>query len=145
MSFQQLYYTSCELGLSGYAGYQFNAVTEGTAGETMRAVEALTGYDPPRSGVYAATREELGRCPVNLCFAPGDTDIVASVRYVGRDSSRRFGNYFVHALAAAEFDDDAGNVLPIELWRAPFWDSRPVATTVLPPLTGPLTDRKSVV
>jgi hypothetical protein len=138
VSFQQLYYTSCEIGLSGYAGYQFNAVTEGTSGETMRAVESLTGYDPPRSGAYAATPEELERCPVNLCFAPGETDIVASVRYVGRDSSRRFGNYFAHALATADFDDDAGNVLPIELWRAPWWDSRPVATTVLPPLAGPL-------
>ena len=29
MAFQQLYYTSCEHGLSGYAGYQFNAITPG--------------------------------------------------------------------------------------------------------------------
>lgn len=138
MSFKQLYYTSCEVGLSGYAGYQFNAVTEGTPGDTMRAVESLTGYDPPGSGAYAATPEELDRCPVNLCFVPGETDIVASVRYVGRDSSRRFGNYFAHALASSDFAADAGNVLPIELWRAPWWVSQPAASTVLPPLVGPL-------
>ena len=30
MAFQQLYYTSCEHGLGGYGGYQFNAVTPGS-------------------------------------------------------------------------------------------------------------------
>lgn len=139
MSFQQLYFTSCEQGLSGYAGYQFNAVTDGTSAETMRAVETLTSYEPPQSLAYASDPAELERCPVNLCHAPGQTTIAANVQYVGRDSSRRFGNYFAHAIATggALYADDDG-LLPIELWRAPWWNSRPAADLTLPELPGPL-------
>jgi hypothetical protein len=138
VSFQQLYFTNCEQGLSGYAGFQFNAVTDGTSGETMRAVESLTSYQPPPSTAYASTPEELDRCPVNLCYAPGDTTIVASVRYVGRDSSLRFGNYFAHALASGDLDSDDADLLPIELWRAPLWNCLPAPDTSLPTLEGPL-------
>ncbi len=138
MSFQQLYFTNCEQGLSGYAGFQFNAVTDGTAGETMRTVESLTSYQPPPSNAYASTPEELERCPVNLCYAPGDTTILASVSYVGRDSSRRFGNYFAHALASGDLDSDDADLLPIELWRAPWWNCHPAPDTSLPTLDGPL-------
>ena len=118
MSFRQLYYTSCEQGLSVHPGYQFNAVTDGTSGETRLRVEALTAYDPPASGAYADTPEELERCPLNLCFAPGETAIVASVRYTGRDSSRRFGNYFAHAIATSDLEAALPDLLPIQLWRA---------------------------
>ena len=138
MSFSQLYYTSCETGLSGYAGYQFNAVTDGTSAETMRAVEALTSYEPPHSCAQAREPEELARCPVNLCFAPGPTTVLASVGYVGRDSSNRVGNYFAHALATADLDADDAGLLPIELWRAPWWQRTPATETALPGLTGPL-------
>jgi GTPase-associated protein 1, N-terminal domain type 2/GTPase-associated protein 1, C-terminal domain/GTPase-associated protein 1, middle domain len=138
VSFQQLYYTNCEQGLSGYVGYQFNAVTDGTSAETMRTVESLTAYEPPRSTAYASEPEELDRCPVNLCYAPGKTAILANVRYVGQDPSQRFGNYFAHALATSDLDADDAGLLPIELWRAAWWDCRPVPTTSLPTLEGPL-------
>jgi GTPase-associated protein 1, N-terminal domain type 2/GTPase-associated protein 1, middle domain len=138
VSFQQLFYTSCEQGLSAYAGYQFNAVTDGTSGETMRTVETLTAYEPPHSCAYADTAEELDGCPVNLCFAPGKIAIVANVRYVGRDSSQRFGNYFAHALATGDLDLEDASLLPIELWRADWWNCRPAAATSLPTLDGPL-------
>ena len=138
MSFQQLYFTNCEQGLDGQAGFQFNAVTDGTSGETMRTVESLTSYEPPRSTAYASTPEELERCPVNLCFAPGETTILASVRYVGQDSSRRFGNYFAHALASGDLDSDDADLLPIELWRAEWWNRHPAPGTSLPALEGPL-------
>lgn len=138
MSFQQLYYTSCERGLSGYAGYQFNAVTEGTSAETMRQVESLTAYEPPQSSAYPAGPEDLALCPVNLCFAPGKTTIVANVQYTGRDSSRRFGNYFAHALATPSFEQDNAGLLPIELWRAPLWHSQEVEDPGLPAVEGPL-------
>jgi hypothetical protein len=138
VSFQQLYYTSCEQGLSGYVGYQFNAVTDGTANETMRTVESLTAYEPPHSCAYANTAPELERCPVNLCFAPGKTTILANVRYVGRDSSQRFGNYFAHALATSDLDSDDASLLPIELWRADWWACQQAVTSLLPALDGPL-------
>jgi GTPase-associated protein 1, N-terminal domain type 2/GTPase-associated protein 1, C-terminal domain/GTPase-associated protein 1, middle domain len=138
VSFKQLYYTSCEKGLSGYAGYQFNAVTDGTSGETMRTVEALTLYEPPRSLAQASVSEELARCPVNLCYAPGGTTVLASVSYVGRDFSNRVGNYFAHALATDDLDADDAELLPIELWRAPWWEQTATSDRVLPVLTGPL-------
>jgi hypothetical protein len=138
VSFKQLYYTSCENGLSGYAGYQFNAVTSGTSAETMRTVEALTSYEPPRSLAQSSSPEELARCPVNLCYAPGATTVLASVSYVGRDSSNRVGNFFAHALAADDLDADDPELLPIELWRAPWWQRTTSPDPVLPGLAGPL-------
>lgn len=144
MSYQQLYYTSCETGLSGYAGYQFNAVTDGTSVKTMRTVEALTSYEPPRSRAQASSPGELDQCPVNLCFAPGAPAVLASVSYVGRDSSNRVGNYFAHALATADLDADDPELLPIELWRAPWWSRTASAVTSLSPLAGPLVTGNAV-
>jgi GTPase-associated protein 1, N-terminal domain type 2/GTPase-associated protein 1, C-terminal domain/GTPase-associated protein 1, middle domain len=139
MSFLQLYYTSCERGLSGYAGYQFNAITPGTSADTRDLVESLTGYEAPQSFVYTADRAALFGCPVNLCYVPGPMTIVANVQYVGQDSSkRRFGNYFAHALATTQADADLTDVLPIELWRAPFWVADQAETPDLPPFDGPL-------
>jgi GTPase-associated protein 1, N-terminal domain type 2/GTPase-associated protein 1, C-terminal domain/GTPase-associated protein 1, middle domain len=138
VSYQQLYYTSCETGLSGYAGYQFNAVTDGTSVKTMRAVEALTSYEPPHSRAQASSPGELDQCPVNLCFVPGETTVLASVSYVGRDSTNRVGNYFAHALATSDLDADDPELLPIELWRAPWWSRTASAVTALPALAGPL-------
>ena len=48
MAFQQLYYTSCEHGLGGYGGYQFNAVTPGVPPAVLREVEERSVYEPPR-------------------------------------------------------------------------------------------------
>ena len=139
MSFLQLYYTSCERGLSGYAGYQFNAITQGTPADTRDLVESLTGYEAPQSFVYTADRAALAGCPVNLCYVPGSTTILANVQYVGQDpSKRRFGNYFAHALATTQADADLADVLPIELWRAPFWVADQAQTQDLPPFDGPL-------
>jgi hypothetical protein len=138
VSFRQLYYTSCETGLSGYAGYQFNAVTDGISGETLRAVEALASYEPPHSRAQASSPEELAQCPVNLCFAPGEPTVLASIAYVGRDSSNRVGNYFAHALATDDLDADDAELLPIELWRAPWWERTVSPDTALPGVAGPL-------
>ncbi|MGW1765610.1 GTPase-associated protein 1-related protein [Streptomyces sp. NPDC002073] len=138
---RQLYYTSCERGLSGFSGFQFNAVTPGVSTETLHAVEALAGYDPPRPFVESDTPELLALCPVNLCFLPGGPDgrgaTVVCVRYVGRDSARRFGNYFAHALHTDDFAAAAGGLLGIDLWDSPVWTSTIAAGTELPPLPGP--------
>ena len=57
MAFQQLYYTSCEHGLAGYSGYQFNAITPGVSPVVMREVEDRTVYEPP-GWLLAAPRPE---------------------------------------------------------------------------------------
>jgi hypothetical protein len=139
MGFKQLYYTSCERGLSGYPGYQFNAVTPGVDPEVMREVERLTAYEPPRSLGFEPSEAEIAACPVNLCFAPGeDATIVASVAFVGADFSHRFGNYFAHALATTTPEQDFGALLPIELWQAPFWRRRVADSLELAELTSTL-------
>nr|WP_241989889.1 MULTISPECIES: GTPase-associated protein 1-related protein [unclassified Streptomyces] len=140
-SFQQLYYTSCEHGLSGSSGFQFNAVSEQVSAETRQRVEGLAGYEPPRALAESDSPELLARCPVNLCHAPGPRSGATTlcVRYVGRDSARRFGNYFAHALhtedAAAPADD---HPLAIELWDSPLWTSQVSGSTDIPELPGPL-------
>lgn len=140
MGFQQMYYTSCERGLTGYAGYQFNAVSDGVSAETLREVEALVAYEPPQSLVYSDAPADLERCPVNLCFVPGgpgEISVAACVQYVGRDPSQRFGNYFAHAVGRKDFTGPDGSPLPIELWRSPQWARRPVQDTRLSELPGP--------
>ncbi|MFJ3308170.1 GTPase-associated protein 1-related protein [Streptomyces sp. NPDC086549] len=140
--FQQLYYTSCERGLSGFSGFQFNAVSAGVSAETRHGVEALAGYEPPRPMVESDTPELLARCPVNLCFTPegrgGSGATTLCVRYVGRDSARRFGNYFAHALHSdGDFTEASGGLLAIELWDSPVWTSEVAADTEIPELPGP--------
>ncbi|SEC18694.1 hypothetical protein SAMN04490357_1398 [Streptomyces misionensis] len=139
--FQQLYYTSCEHGLSGSSGFQFNAVSEQVSAETRHRVESLAGYEPPRSLVESDTPEQLARCPVNLCHTPGGDggDTTLCVRYAGRDSARRFGNYFAHALyTEGAFTPDSGGLLAIELWDSPAWTARVADTTEIPELPAPL-------
>ncbi|TYB66619.1 hypothetical protein FXF51_16040 [Nonomuraea sp. PA05] len=136
MDFHQLYYTSCRSGLSGYAGYQFNAVTPGVAPEVMSEVEALSSYEPPSTLGHSPTPEQIAGCPVNLCFVPGPRPIAANVVFTGTDYSGRFGNYFAHALVP-----EAGSwqgPLPIELWRAALWTRETVDGTELPPVPSPL-------
>ncbi|WP_405652110.1 GTPase-associated protein 1-related protein [Streptomyces sp. RK9] len=139
--FQQLYYTSCEHGLSGSSGFQFNAVSEQVSAETRHRVEGLAGYEPPRSLLESDAPELLARCPVNLCHTRdrrgGATTLC--VRYVGRDSARRFGNYFAHALHSAdEGAREGGGPLAIELWESPVWTTRLADTTEIPELPAPL-------
>ncbi|WP_327006422.1 GTPase-associated protein 1-related protein [Dactylosporangium sp. NBC_01737] len=142
MALGQLYYTSCRTGITGYPGYQFNAVTPGIPLDVMRDVEGLTAYEPPRS--LTAAGVDLDRYPVNLCHLPGDTTVVASVEFVGEDYSRRSGNYFAHALVAADPEHDLAGCRPIELWRSHGWVTEPVEHADLPelpqpPSPGPLT------
>ncbi|MFF7177630.1 GTPase-associated protein 1-related protein [Streptomyces sp. NPDC008121] len=154
-----MYYTSCERGLSGFSGFQFNAVSAGVTTETMHAVEALAGYDPPRSLVESETPEQLARCPVAFSFVreeasggPADAGAAGGpaaarplgagatavhVRYVGRDSARRFGNYFAHALHTEDFAAAGGGLLAIELWNSPVWTTRVAQESELPPLDAP--------
>lgn len=130
----QMYYTSCEQGLSGYAGFQFNAVTPSVSDEVLRRVEALTLYEPPASIGPIPSPEQVASCPVNLCHDPGEQPVVARVSFAGSDYSGRFGNYFAHALLS----DGPSPTLPIELWDSPLWSTRESPATDLPMLADPL-------
>lgn len=137
MGFAQLYYTSCEQGLSGYSGYQFNAATPGVDPQVLREVERFTVYEPPRS----SSPDRVEEHPVNLCYAPdlGGAAVLSRVVSSGADPSGRPGNYFVHSLVVGPGPDGAASSgpLPAELWGAGFWTAAPVNDTDLPPLSVP--------
>lgn|ERR1022692_136003 len=139
MAFQQLYYTSCEHGLRGFSGFQFNAATPGVAPAVMREVESLTSYEPPRSMPGDPSPDQLASYPVAFSYSLGSDGsfIVARVVYVGPDYSGRPGNYFAHALVT-ESVADFGPLLPVNLWAASLWRSNPVENSELPSLPGPL-------
>ena len=136
MPFQQLFYTSCEHGLGGYGGYQFNAITSGVPPDVLREVEERTVYEPP-PWLAGPDRDEPGAYPV--AFSHGTSDatgasVTSHVVFTGTDYSGRPGNYFVHALVTSTPEQDFGALLPAELWGAAFWQSTPSADTDLPEL-----------
>ena len=137
MAFQQLYYTSCEHGLGGYGGYQFNAITPGIPPVVLREVEERTVYEPPR---WLLADPDPEAYPVAFSYGMSPATgmaIAAHVVFTGTDYSGRPGNYFVHALATSAPERDFGPLLPAELWGAALWQSRPVDRTQLPELPGP--------
>jgi GTPase-associated protein 1, N-terminal domain type 2/GTPase-associated protein 1, C-terminal domain/GTPase-associated protein 1, middle domain len=141
MAFQQLYYTSCQSGLAGYGGYQFNAVTPGVSPVVMREVEDRTVYEPPRRLLADPYPDEPEAYPV--AFSHGISEatgaaLTTHVVFTGADYSGRPGNYFAHALVTGTPEPDFGPVLPVELWGASLWHTSPVDTTELPELAGPL-------
>jgi hypothetical protein len=135
MAFQQLYYTSCEHGLRGFSGFQFNAATPGVAPGVMREIENLTSYEPPRSMPSDPGPDQLTGYPVAFSHSlgSGGTFVVARVVFLGTDYSGRPGNYFAHALVT-ESAADFGSLLPVDLWEAPLWRTAPVEVQELPPL-----------
>lgn len=141
MAFQQLYYTSCETGLAGYGGYQFNAATPGTSPLVMREVEDRTVYEPPRWLLADPCLDEPEAYPVALLYANSEgagAAIVAQVMFAGTDYSGRPGNYFAHALVTSTPGPDFGPLLPAELWGADLWRNTPIESQELPELHGPL-------
>lgn len=135
MGFAQLYYTSCERGLGGHAGYQFNAATPGVDAQVLREVERFTAYEPPRS----VPVEEVSAHPVSLSYAPdlAGARVVSRAVSSGADPSGRPGNYFVHSLVWPGPGDTGGAVLPAELWNAGFWAQVPSPEPELPLLRSP--------
>lgn len=140
MAFGQLYYTSCATGLSGFAGFQFNAASPGISPVMMREVEQLTVYEPPQHMSTDPGLSELSAYPVNLLHTFSETDgtaIVAQTVFTGRDFSHRPGNYFAHTLVA-ESPGDLIDALPIELWESRVWQTEPVSEQRLRPISGAL-------
>lgn len=140
MAFQQLYYTSCENGLGGYGGYQFNAITPGVSAAVMREVEDRSVYEPPSWLLADPCPDEPEAYPI--AFSHGTSEatgaaITARVVFTGTDYSGRPGNYFAHALVTGTPEQDFGPLLPVELWGAELWRASPVDGTELPELPGP--------
>lgn len=146
MSYPQAFHTSCRSGLSGHAGFQFNAASADLDQRQLSSLAAAhAGYraapdTPPEPGP-----EEIERLPVALRYLPveGSGPVISRTAYVGREfrgrdgepDSGRFGNYFSHIVVGdGDGSDPFGGLMPIELWAAPHWSTEEAAATELPRL-----------
>jgi|GEM_PF-3449862 len=97
----QLYYTSCRKGLSGYAGFQGRAVSHGMKPDERREIEGRGGYMPPRDLPREPSEDEIRdifpRAFRSFGLGSGRQAIMLAA-YAGKDYSNRWGNYFLHAL-----------------------------------------------
>ncbi|GAA2106601.1 hypothetical protein [Actinomadura alba] len=128
----QLHYTSAKSGPDGRAGFQFVAETPGLPPGLRTAVSPLMVYRPPPHAPLSPSTDELARFPVGLAYDRLDErPVLVRCRYLGRDYSGRYGNFFAHAVVAdtAELE----GLRPMELWHAPLWDDAP-ASGLLPAL-----------
>jgi hypothetical protein len=141
MSYRQAFHTSCRNGLSGHAGFQFNAASGGLDDEQLaRLAAAHAGYAMAPDAPIEPDAEQIKQLPVSLRYLPveGVGAVVSRTAYVGREfrgadaeaDSGRFGNYFSHIVVAAEGGFDG--LLPVELWGAPHWTTREAPATALP-------------
>lgn len=142
--FGSLYYTDClpGQGLQGGAGFQFQAVTPGTAGEAMHLVARAALYEPPAA--WMRDRRPAAAYPRSLAHVAEDSVLAtAAGRYLGQEANgTREGNQFTHAVVTRD-PADYGAVRPAQLWGADWWAAAPHARTALPempsnPAPGPL-------
>lgn len=113
----QLHYTSCQHGLSGHAGFQTRAISEGITPEEQRAMERIGIYEPPRDLIELSPMDISEKCPPkafrSLFLETNRLAVIRSV-YVGKDYTGRWGNYFSHGLILKNFPDD--------LWPIDFYE-----------------------
>ncbi|HET8863291.1 MAG TPA: hypothetical protein VFM94_08585 [Solirubrobacterales bacterium] len=144
MSYRQAFHTSCRKGLSGHAGFQFNAASGDLDQEQLTRIAAdHSGYRPAPDAPPEPSPAEIAAMPIDLRYLPveGVGPVISRTAYVGREfrgtggepDSGRFGNYFSHVLVG-DGDEPFGGLLPIELWEAPHWSTTEAAQTELPPL-----------
>lgn len=114
---EQMYYTSCKLGLSGAAGFQTKAKSSGLDTDQQQLIERLGLYKPPRNLSDEPSRDEISeKFPVlykNYTLESGQVVILKS-EYVGKDYSNRWGNYFSHGLFFNSLPDD---VWPVDIYE----------------------------
>ncbi len=120
----QLYYTSCQQGLSGYAGFQVCTESEGFPPEDRMEVQQKGSYTPPRDLPREPDADTISaQFPTAFRMtrlASGRMVLLRSV-YVGQDYSERWGNYFFHALL---LDEMPKGHWPIDLYTWPGWVER---------------------
>ncbi|WP_160161154.1 hypothetical protein [Actinomadura sp. K4S16] len=129
----QLHYTSARRGPTGRAGFQFVAETPGLPDGTRAAVAPYLSYRPPPDAPPSPGDAELDLFPVSLLYDEVDgRPLLLRCRYLGRDYSGRYGNFFAHAVVAEP--EELEGLRPAELWHAAHWAPLPAPGGVLDPL-----------
>ncbi|SFN59903.1 hypothetical protein SAMN04489713_102534 [Actinomadura madurae] len=120
----QLHYTSARRGPTGRAGFQFVAETPGLPDGVRAGVTPHLSYRPPPDAPPAPRDAELDRFPVAFLYDRVDgRPLLLRCRYLGRDYSGRYGNFFAHAVVAEPAELEG--LRPAELWHAPLWAPGP--------------------
>ncbi|MCP2336410.1 GAP1-N2 domain-containing protein [Actinomadura rupiterrae] len=127
----QLHYTSARRGPTGRSGFQFVAETPGLPDGMRARVTPHLSYRPPPEAPLSPADDELDQFPVSLLYDRVDgRPLLLRCRYLGRDYSGRYGNFFAHAVVAEP--DELEGVRPAELWHAALWTDAPEEGTELP-------------
>ncbi|QXJ20428.1 hypothetical protein AGRA3207_001141 [Actinomadura graeca] len=120
----QLHYTSARRGPTGRAGFQFVAETPGLPDGVRAGVTPYLSYRPPPDAPLSPDDAELDLFPVSLLYDRVDgRPLLLRCRYLGRDYSGRYGNFFAHAVVAEPAELEG--LRPAELWHAPLWTGEP--------------------
>lgn len=103
MDVGQLIYTSCRMGESGSAGFQFRSSSAGVTQEEKREIESFIGYSAPVRPVgeeEPSVEEIQGSFPRALRYARLKSNrwTLSLSCYVGQDYTGRGGNFFAHTL-----------------------------------------------
>ncbi|WP_242906868.1 GAP1-N2 domain-containing protein [Actinomadura terrae] len=126
----QLHYTSARRGPTGRAGFQFVAETPGLPDGVRAGVTPYLSYRPPPDAPLSPDEAELEEFPVSLLYdTVGGRPLLLRSRYLGRDYSGRYGNFFAHAVVAEPCELEG--LRPAELWRAPLWTHGPAESPAL--------------
>ncbi|WP_315120229.1 hypothetical protein [uncultured Clostridium sp.] len=115
MKVQQLFYTSCKKGISLGMGFQTYSMSEGITEEERKEIEAHCIYIPPENLPTQPTKEEIEKLfPVALSSfrLKNGKYCICQSKYIGKDYSGRYGNYFSHVLIS----DEMWPFYPIELY-----------------------------
>ncbi|WP_067800015.1 GAP1-N2 domain-containing protein [Actinomadura formosensis] len=129
----QLHYTSARRGPTGRAGFQFVAETPGLPDGVRAGVTPYLAYRPPPDAPLSPDDRELALFPVSLLYDRVDgRPLLLRCRYLGRDYSGRYGNFFAHAVVAEP--EELEGLRPAELWHAAHWTPSPATRSVLDPL-----------
>ncbi|RFS82685.1 hypothetical protein D0T12_24890 [Actinomadura spongiicola] len=126
----QLHYTSARRGPTGRAGFQFVAETPGLPDGVRAGVTPYLSYRPPPDAPLSPDDAELAAFPLSLLYDRVDgRPLLLRCRYLGRDYSGRYGNFFAHAVVAEP--EDLEGLRPAELWHAPHWTHDPAPDPAL--------------
>ena len=101
MKFLQAYYTSCDVGQTGFSGFQFYSYSDGITEEELQEIRELGSYEAPFGLTVNPTQDEvLNLFPVAFKYfrlKSGRVGVLQStactMEYTGRP-----GNFFTHTL-----------------------------------------------